>query len=75
MPRKKSPIQNLSEKTVVKREPVIRGDVLSSFVHEVQALSHEVIERRAFDDDAATFLREKGLVDAFNEWRAQRKSS
>lgn len=76
MPRKKTPlVQTLSEKTVVSREPVVRGDVLSSFVREVQALSHEVVERRAFDDDVATFLREKALVEAFNEWRAARSTA
>lgn len=54
--------------------PVMHNDVFRSFVDEARSIGLEVEARRAFQNEVASFLAEKKLVQEFEAWRAARKS-
>lgn len=50
--------------------PVRMGNVFATFLREAQMIGNEVDARRELQNDVAMFLKEKGLVDEFEKWRA-----
>jgi hypothetical protein len=51
-------------------KPVKQGNVFATFLEEAQQLGREVVARRAFDEAVGAFLKEKGLVEEFETFRA-----
>lgn len=49
-------------------------DVFATFVAQADMIGKEVAARRAFDEDVADYLKEKGLIEDFESWREKRAS-
>ncbi len=53
--------------------PVVRrGEVVATFFLEMKEMIDELGARRRFDNVFGDYLREKGLLEEFNEWRAKK---
>ena len=56
-------------------KPVMQGQVFVTFIAEAREMVAELMARRQFDADAAAFLKERGLTDAFSAWRDARAAA
>lgn len=45
--------------------------VLKDFVNELNSLGIEIEARRRFCEDVVAYIRDRGLVDDFNRYRAE----
>jgi hypothetical protein len=53
---------------------VNKGDCFATFLAEAQSIGNEVAARRAFDAEVEAFLKERGLLETFEVWRASRSN-
>lgn len=61
-------------KPVVQLVPVMKGNVLATFMAEVQAMSQELTARREFGNDFLEFCKQKTELEAeFEMFRAVRR--
>lgn len=49
--------------------PVLHGSCFTTFIDEAKSLGNEVVARRAFDADVAEYLKQKGLLEEWANWR------
>lgn len=67
MPKKKRPNNAPSA--------VLNGNVFATFVKEAQSIGSEVVARREYDADVGEFLKERGLLVAWADWRKAKRES
>jgi hypothetical protein len=67
MPKKNRPNKVTPQKTTV-----LHGEVFAAFVREAQSIGNEVAARRAYQERVDAFLNERGLVEDFKAWCADR---
>lgn len=71
MARTKRPVKNQPVPAkAAAPEPITAGNVFLQYTREANSLVQELEARRIFDADVGVYLKEVGLVDAFNAWRA-----
>jgi hypothetical protein len=71
---RKKPAPTLPAQPALHKTPVTYGDVFAAFVREAQSIGAEVEARRAFQNELAEFMTEKGLAVEFEAWRVARSA-
>lgn len=56
-------------------QPVQRGSVFATAMEEAASMLQELGARRVFCDDAAAYLKQKGLIASFEKFREKRKNT
>lgn len=72
MSKKKRP-QKVQPPKVAAPLPVVQGDCFRTFLDEARSIGNECMARREYDTDVVEYLTQKGLMDEWASWRAQKR--